>query len=247
MNIPDPSILKNDPTERVLAKIIITPLAPLSMVHSLPGSYYKTEIVPTKQMLCGLFENILGWHFCLEDRRKLIKVVKKYLKAEYHTEIKRTESESGYLPLIDHLFDVMPPVVIPPFVCYEDLWTQHLIGGDKRHVDGAINNDWKLESKLNKLKIAGIKAKREKDNDTSKIVEKELNATFTDDRGAFPEYYRSVPKREFITTMGNYWIKLLIQRSLFDNLIKILPEANLGYLGTSEGWVHVELEEINND
>ena len=41
----------------------LTPLAPLSMVSSLPGSYYKTEKTPTKLMLAGLFENILGWHF----------------------------------------------------------------------------------------------------------------------------------------------------------------------------------------
>lgn len=54
----------------------IKPLAPLSMATDIPGSYYKTLKSPDKKMLCGLIENILGWHIDLSDRKKVIKELK---------------------------------------------------------------------------------------------------------------------------------------------------------------------------
>ena len=43
--------------------LAVRPLAPLSMVDELPGSFYKTLKHPSKKMICGLFENMLGWQF----------------------------------------------------------------------------------------------------------------------------------------------------------------------------------------
>ena len=59
----DLSILKKLPELKTQAVLSIRPLAPLSMVSELPGSFYKTLKYPSKKMLCGLFENMLGWHF----------------------------------------------------------------------------------------------------------------------------------------------------------------------------------------
>ena len=59
----DLSILKKLPELKTQAVLSIRPLAPLSMVSELPGSFYKTMKYPSKKMLCGLFENMLGWHF----------------------------------------------------------------------------------------------------------------------------------------------------------------------------------------
>jgi CRISPR-associated protein Cas5 len=72
----DLSILKKIPDLSKEAILEIQPLAPLSMVSELPGSYYKTLKTPDKKMICGMFENILGWHIDLADR-KLISVSKK--------------------------------------------------------------------------------------------------------------------------------------------------------------------------
>ena len=73
----DISLLFEKPELDSSVILIIQPLAPLSMVSGLPGSYYKTERIPTKFMLSGLFENLLGWHFSKEDRAKIFREMKK--------------------------------------------------------------------------------------------------------------------------------------------------------------------------
>ena len=77
----DLSILKKLPELKTQAVLSIRPLAPLSMVSELPGSFYKTMKYPSKKMLCGLFENMLGWHFDnklrLEIFKDMVKVRKK--------------------------------------------------------------------------------------------------------------------------------------------------------------------------
>jgi len=68
----DISILEKVPEPNLNVVLEIEPLAPLSMVSDLPGSYYKTMKVPDKKMLCGLFENLLGWHIDLADRKAIM-------------------------------------------------------------------------------------------------------------------------------------------------------------------------------
>ena len=76
----DISLLFEEPKFDAIVILTIQPLAPLSMVNNLPGSYYKTESIPTKFMLSGLFENLLGWHFSKEDRMKIFREMKKVHK-----------------------------------------------------------------------------------------------------------------------------------------------------------------------
>ena len=77
----DLSILRKLPELKTQAVLAIRPLAPLSMVSELPGSFYKTLKYPSKKMLCGLFENMFGWHFDnslrLEIFNDMVKVRKK--------------------------------------------------------------------------------------------------------------------------------------------------------------------------
>ena len=73
MNNIDISILKEKPLLDMKVQLIIEPLAPLSMVAELPGSYYKSLMHPSKKMICGLFENILGWHFDINTRMAILK------------------------------------------------------------------------------------------------------------------------------------------------------------------------------
>lgn len=83
MNI-DISLLFEETKLNMKTLITIQPLAPLSMVNSMPGSYYKTERIPTKFMLCGLFENTLGFHISHKDR----KAIRKNLKQHFERKLK---------------------------------------------------------------------------------------------------------------------------------------------------------------
>ncbi|MBZ0179191.1 MAG: type I-PGING CRISPR-associated protein Cas5p [Melioribacteraceae bacterium] len=207
------------------AILTIKPLTPLSMVSSIPGSYYKTERVPDKFMLCGLFENILSLHLDENERNMIRKKIKKHYKKQYKLEYTAESSNVGYKPILDHLFEIVPPIVIPDMKFYDDLWTQHLIGSDSRHLNGSFNNDWNIEKDLIKLK------------------ESEKNEFFTNNRSSFPQYYRSPQIREFIITDGEFLLNIKITQSLFNIINDACVKSNIGYLGTSEGWVDISIGE----
>jgi CRISPR-associated protein Cas5 len=209
--------------------LTINPLAPLSMVSSMPGSYYKTERSPNKFMICGLFENILNLHISDIDRNAIRKKIKGYYKKEYKLNYELTNSEVGYKPILNHLFEIEQPYVIPDMMFYEDLWTQHLIGKDERHLKGSVNYDWKIENKMVALK---------KNNNTN-----ERNTFFSDNLNSFPRYYRSPRQREFLITNGEYLFKIKLTSSLLNLLKSSIEQNNIGYLGTSEGWVNISFEE----
>lgn len=231
----DISLLFEKPKLDSSVILIIQPLAPLSMVSDLPGSYYKTECIPTKFMLSGLFENLLGWHFSKEDRAKIFKEMKKVHKKKFKQELEKEESEVGYQSLVSYYFETAPPPLIPALQYYEDLWTQHLVGADTRHLDGSIHNDWRLETHLLPMRAKEYESKRQRDDIFTKY--------FKDNRSQFPLYYRSVPKREFVIAKGVYQFRLNINRQLLNLLQNACSDMNIGYLGTSEGWVDVDFRE----
>lgn len=230
----DISLLFENPELDTSVILTIQPLAPLSMVSSLPGSYYKTERTPTKFMLSGLFENLLGWHFSKEDRANIFREMKIVHKKKFKKDLIKEESKVGYQSLVSYYFEPAPPPLIPVIQYYEDLWTQHLIGADERHAKGVINYDWRIENDANLIKEK-IRNKELKDKD--------LGDFFNDNRAQFPLYYRSVPKREFIIAKGFYQFRLNINRQLLDLLQNACSDMNVGYLGTSEGWVDVDFRE----
>ncbi len=82
-------------------KLTIIPLAPLSMVSDIPGSYYRSDKKPSKFHLSGLMENILGWHISNEDRLAIHKEIKEaYKNVHKIKEYKMPISNSGYIPLV---------------------------------------------------------------------------------------------------------------------------------------------------
>lgn len=101
----DLSILERLPELKMQAVLTIRPLAPLSMVSELPGSFYKTMKYPSKKMLCGLFENMLGWHFDNKLRLVIFKEMVKVRKKQ-KIDLKKEQVMQGstYLPLLMDYF-----------------------------------------------------------------------------------------------------------------------------------------------
>lgn len=207
--------------------LMIQPLAPLSMVNSMPGSYYKTEHAPDKFMLYGLLENILNLHLAEDDRTAIRKRIIKHYKKKYKLEYVFTNSIVGYKPIINHLCEIESLFIKPSLQFFEDLWTQHLIGADERHLKGVVNYDWRLECDM-----IGLKKRN---------VAHEKNQYFANNKNRFPRYYRSPQRREFLIVKGFYGYKLKMTKHLFDMLDQAICINNIGYLGTSEGWVDVSI------
>ena len=142
----DLSILKKLPELQTQAVLTIRPLAPLSMVSELPGSFYKTMKFPSKKMLCGLFENMLGWHF---DNKLRLEIFKDMAKIRKKQKIELTKKQfiqgSTYLPLLMDYFDISGNISLKEFKSmfnYSDLWNRGYRRSDSnKHLNGCRNNN----------------------------------------------------------------------------------------------------------
>ncbi len=231
----DIEILRKIPNKTIKAILSIEPLAPLSMVSEMPGSFYKTLNVPSKKMICGLIENVLGWHIDWRDRKVIqqdIKELRKRQKAVYSNEAKG----STYIPLLMEYFDIIDqPTIDFSEVCFfNDLWKRCYRRADEVvHPKGTDNIDYRYIPQKWKLK-------RDEKN-REKVDDKALKEFFKEKIDFFPMYYTTPTVREYIHLHGRYIIPMLMDEKLFTMLYDILDTNNIGYLGNNEGWVNLKL------
>jgi CRISPR-associated protein Cas5 len=231
----DLSILFEKPEKDKQVLLTIEPLAPLSIVSTLPGSYYKSLDKPTKANLCGMFENIMGWHIGMTERRAIFKKMKQVYKKLFKIQEFEIETSAvGYTSLLGHLFEVELSFVPPIVARYDDYWTQQLKHDDARHLKGTANLSYQLIKEKRRLPT----------DDKGKISDKTYTTFLKENNSNFPMYYTSPTPREFIVLEGNYQIKLSMSSYLFEGIEKSLEENNIAYLGTNEGWVNLSIKEI---
>lgn len=242
----DISILSREPNNTKEVTLIIEPLAPLSMVTDLPGSYYKSQKVPSKKMLCGLIENIIGWRFSAEVRNEILKSVKRGKKA-----LPKYEQGSTYKPLLMDYFDILenPKLSFESICFYDDLWNRQFYRKDcagpqyansYRNVASSVISAWavELEELSQKEQDDNVVAA---DNEYIKNKKSEVCNRF---RMKIPTFYPKLSKREYVNICnGSYRYNLYMDTALFDLLKQNLKSYNIGYLGNSEGWVNVKIEE----
>ncbi|MUP39412.1 type I-PGING CRISPR-associated protein Cas5p [Labilibaculum euxinus] len=241
----DISILKEPPKINKKVILEIEPLAPLSMVSDLPGSFYKSLKSPSKKMICGLFENILGWHIDIVDRKNIQKdiilerqkgikdvIEKRKIKAR----IEGFQSGSTYIPFLYEYFEVGLSV-LPETISYNDLWSKAYRRADADvHPKGTMNISYELIPE---------KRKRPRDEKNSKkIASPELFDIFKNNIGAFPLFYSTPVNREFIAYSGSIQIGIEINLELLALLKRVLVVNNVCYLGSSEGWVNLNINEL---
>ncbi len=233
----DISILKNIPelTEKVVLEI--EPLAVLSMVSDLPGSFYKSLKSPSKKMLCGLFENILGWHFSYNDRMAIQKELKKVRKKQ-KIDFESSQSGSTYVPLLMEYFDI-DLVTIPEHFMYNDLWSRSYRRADTaKHVGGTRFMDITFLKKWRHIKLL---VENDTDRD-SKQKGRIMDFLFKRYIGKFPTFYSTPTNREFSYFKNSILILLNVDSSLFALIASKVEENNITYVGTSEGWVNIKFQ-----
>jgi CRISPR-associated protein Cas5 len=235
-------ILKHEPLLDTNAIVSIRPLAPLSMVSDMPGSYYKTLQKPDKKMLCGLFENILGWHISLADRKSIYKDLKQARKKSKCQFVDKYNG-STYLPLLMDYFDIDGDVKIDNLknACfYDDMWSRCFRRSDTyKHIGGCRNIDYSIIAEKYR-----VFAEIEESDSDSKVKDKARDDWFKNHIGQFPFYYSTPTTREFVNLDGIFKIKLSVDKQLLDMLSVGLQNNNIGYLGSSEGWVDIKIERI---
>ena len=194
-------------------KLIILPLAPLSMVSDIPGTYYKTQDIPDKYKLCGLFENILGWHFDKGDRlaiqKKLKEFNKKILK---NASYENNEANSGFQPLLFNFFET-GMVLKYSSQHYNDLWKKAFSRLDAYvHAKGTPNLDYEL-----------LKTK------PKNLDNKGIELLLKTNKEKYPMYYTSPTLREYVVHEGEIQIKIDIHQPLFIELEKALQHTSTAY------------------
>jgi CRISPR-associated protein Cas5 len=237
----DISVLFEKPEPNERAVLFIEPLAPLSLVTSMPGAYYRSQREPSNFMIYGMLENLLGWHFSNDGNEKLrdsiIRDLKKYHKKYYKLDLEFEKTPVGFRPLLQYHLKIEKPLLIPHITSYEDYWTQHLKDTDtslkskSSHPKGARNYDYQLDFEVNKLYEL---SSNQRDN--------EWQVLYNKNEKLFPMYYQSPTKREFIVVEGKYGYSINLNQGLLNLLIHSSDQlAHPLYLGTNEGWVDIKL------
>lgn len=194
------------PELTVKAKMTITALAPLSMVSSQPGSYFRSESVPTESMLYGMLENALGWHF-FDDAKKnnlrtiigtgLKKAAKKvnkkntdYKEYDWLKSKKFAQAESGFKSLLQYHVKFQLSEIPKIKVSYDDLWSMSNRTDGDSFIGGSRNYDVSLENMMNLSKA----------QDKSKPVNKKTKK--------HPPFISFGDKAEFVTYSLNELLAL---------------------------------------
>ena len=240
----DLSILKKLPELTDLAVLKIRPLAPLSMVSELPGSFYKTLKYPSKKMLCGLFENMLDWHF---DRKLRIEIFNDMAKARKKSKIKLHQNQyiqgSTYLPLLMDYFDIIGKITLSEFKSssnYTDLWNRNYRRSDSnKHLNGCRNIDISLVAEKTELfskweSLPSKEAEALKDNWFKANIDK------------VPCFYTTPTNREYLHLDAVMNISVQLDEELTKLLFAQKGCSNICYLGNNEGWVNVELSKMQS-
>ena len=218
-------------------KLTIMPLAPLSMVSEIPGSYYKSNTKPSKFHLSGLMENVLGWHIGNEDRLAIHKEISKIYKKKYKIDdYKLKISNSGYIPLLYHLFEVKFSMAPTP-MHYDDIWKKAY-----RRVDAIVHPNGTPNIDVDLIKVKRFL--KRKDDKPQQIDEKEMEKLFKSNLGKFPYYYSTVSKREYLKFDDVIQIALNMQKDMYDLLEQSIKENNSVYLGTSDCWIDLKVETL---
>lgn len=228
------------------AVLTVEPLVPLSLVTRMPGKFYRSESAPSHEMLYGLLENALGWHFSADDRANIVK----YLLKRH--DIKPADvrvSGVGFQSVLQFHVQFGPVAFTQSeesLQRYNDLWSQHLRTGGTEFPGGSRNHDHLLIPLMNALARGEVKLT---DSGGKTDIDSALNPQKGDTinvkafRSLFPQYYVTPTLREYIVPRVAYKYLLQTSEPMARGLREMLenPVAPL-YLGSNDGWVEAFID-----
>lgn len=192
----------------------ITALAPLSMVSSQPGTYFRTALKPPVHMVYGMIENALGWHFPVKKpkdksltgptRADLLKGLAKAAKKKHrknlaykdHPWLKGKPVEialTSFFSLLQFHLAIQEADDPQGAMTYDDLWSMHLRDRGMNYIGGSRRYDYRLEELITNLRSSASKFKK-MDNKEAKARSAEKY-----ELGDLKEFVR-IPVDELTTT-----------------------------------------------
>lgn len=245
------------------ATLEIEALAPLSMVVSQPGTYYRSAPQPSFKMVLGLLENAMGLHLDGRTRKTVVKELTKIVKKVVGRKSswsdhpwftgKGFSSGSGYYSLLQHHLSIESIKAPSNFIAYDDLCSFHFRTDKSTLVGGSRGYDHRMESLVTKSRQKpsnvefsdGAKHLKLSPEELLEIDEKwnegeKLEINTKSLHYYYPRYYISPKVRGYIIPSGSYSIELVTTPLLAESLKSAInsPKAPL-YLGTNDSWVEV--------
>ena len=167
----DLSFYLEPPELTVEGTLEITALAPLSMVTSQPGTYFRTALKPPVQMVYGMLENALGWHFSLALRKDILKGLATAAKKKHrknpaykgHPWLKgkpTTTALTNYFSLLQYHLQVEEADDPEMAMAYDDLWSMHLRTKKINFIGGSRGYDYRLEKLITQLRTSASEFKK---------------------------------------------------------------------------------------
>lgn len=161
-----------EPPELTIEGVLeITALAPLSMVSSQPGTYFRTALKPPVHMVYGMIENALGWHFPLALRKEIMKGLAKTAKKQHrknvdwkdHPWLKGKPTNvalTNYFSLLQYHLEIAEADNPQDVMTYDDLWSMHLRDRGMNYIGGSRNYDYRLEELITNLRTSASEFKK---------------------------------------------------------------------------------------
>lgn len=220
------------------AILTIEAMAPLSMVSSLPGSYFRSQPYPTEMMMLGLFENALGLHLVDELREEL----RKKHKFQWR------RSRSRFQSILQNHIRFSGSRILPAVMHYDDLWAQHL--RNAAFISGSRTYDWRVIPALNadRQKDISIAERAGYSKESKKVTEFEEGDEIHINpfREFFPQYYPSPTPREYVVWDGPFKVRFETGDALLSALMNACCEP-VGplFLGSNDGWVDASITPVS--
>lgn len=248
------------------AYLEISALAPLSMVSSQPGTYFRSEIRPTKHMIYGLLENTLGWHFEDKFRLEVFKALQKTAKKKHGKNSKYADSPwlsskpeasgNGFFSLLQFHLSIKEQEVDHQPMTYDDLWSMQLRTKGDPFIGGSRNYDARLERLITFSRTRPKEKNDKKSNPPVIFGDRKGFETFslkelksmtkgkvktTSLKPFFPHYYSSPKFRGYVVPRSIYKYRVACTDTLAKLIGKAidLPAAP-PYLGSNDGWVEIK-------
>lgn len=240
-------------------RLIISSLAPVSMVSQQPGTYFRSELSPTNEMLYGMIENATGWHFDEDHRKKIIKGLIKVAKKKYGTDPswkdhpwlkgKLATSGSGYASFLQYHLKFTSVHRDDDPLTWDDLWSMLNKSDSISFVGGSRNYDFRLERLITESRkdspavTFGDRKGYERFtlSELKKLVEGQIHVKSLSPN--FPQFYSSPRKRGYIEPQVPWVYEIACTEKVSQIISEAInqPEAPL-YVGTNDGWVNAQWE-----
>lgn len=217
-------ILEKKPVLDETVVLEIKPESPLSISNS-KGTCILFDKKPSKNMVSGMLENLMGITLTIEQKKEIIK----NNKSKLHNIFSNGQHKKySYLPIINHLYTIEEISFPLEMTKFSSIKYEHLKRNDMGHFNGTKNYD---------ISFLNCDAK-------------EINTffPFSGENGIsakLPRYYSSIIKREYCNCKGSYFLKLSLTHDMKNELIQSLDINDGAFLGDSESRVSVKI--ANND